>query len=160
MVYNKDEKSHFETLERIFERLQENGLAIKLSKCEFGKKTVEYLGYQVSKDGIKPLNRKISALVDFPTPKTQKELLHYLGALNYFRSSLKGVKTGTKYENPAEVMQVLFNIATCKMPSKKFVEIWNQDARIDKAFQKSRSVERSISYIVKIQKLLRYPFFY
>ena len=92
LVYSKDEESHFRTLKTIFQRLKDNGLAIKLSKCEFGKKSVEFLGYEVSKNGIRPLNRKVQALVDFPSPRNQKDLLHFLGALNYFRNSLKGIK--------------------------------------------------------------------
>ena len=71
LVFSKDEESHYKTLQTIFQRLKENGLAIKLSKCEFGRKSVEFLGYEVSKEGIRPLNRKIQALVDFPSPRNQ-----------------------------------------------------------------------------------------
>ena len=140
LVFSKDEKSHFETLEKIFQRLKENGLAIKLEKCEFGKKEVEYLGYKVSKDGIVPLAKKVKAISEFPIPRNQKDLLHFLGALNYFRSSLKGIKNGAKYTNPAEVMQVLFNLATCKIPGNKFSEIWKQEPRIEEAFNKCKQM--------------------
>ena len=141
LVFSMDEESHYKTLQTIFQRLKENGLAIKLSKCEFGRKSVEFLGYEVSKEGIRPLNRKIQALVDFPSPRNQKDLLHFLGALNYFRNSLKGLKKGAKYENPAEIMQVLFNLATCKIPNKtKFLDVWNQDPRIQDAFKKCKDM--------------------
>ena len=38
LVHAPNEKRHFEILTEVFTRLKENGLAIKLSKCEFGKK--------------------------------------------------------------------------------------------------------------------------
>ena len=52
LIYSKNEKDHLKTLELVFTRLKEAGLAISLDKCEFGKDTLQFLGYQVSKDGI------------------------------------------------------------------------------------------------------------
>ena len=130
MVHAPDEETHFNTLREVFTRLRDAGLSIKLSKCKFGLKEVEYLGYTVSSKGILPSKRKVAALVDFKPPRSQKELLHFLGALGYFRSSLKGIKKEGKYNNPSEIMQVLFSLATCKLPPKtKFEEIYGQNPR-------------------------------
>lgn len=141
LVYAPDESSHFKILEKVFQRLQDSGLAIKLSKCSFGQKKVDYLGYEVSQAGIKPLKTKVKAIVDFPNPRSQKELLHFLGALGYFRTSLKGVKEGDKYRNPSEILQVLYGLATCKLPPKtKFQAIWDQDSRIQDSFDKAKEM--------------------
>ena len=64
-------RTGFEILEEVFQRLKENGLAIKLEKCKFGKRNVDYLGYEVSEHGIKPLRCKIAAIVDIK-PKVSK----------------------------------------------------------------------------------------
>ena len=142
LVHAKNEEEHYAILEQVFSRLQEAGLAIKLDKCEFGVKSVEYLGYEVSEHGIKPLKRKVQCIVDFQPPKSQKDLLHFLGALGYFRTSLKGIKNEKGiYENPAEIMQVLFNLATCKIPNKlKITDIWQQNKKIHQAFVKSKQM--------------------
>ena len=141
LIHAPDEKTHYDILKQVFTRLKENGLAIRLDKCEFGKKSVEFLGYHVSNQGILPLKRKVSAIVDMKPPTTQKDLLNFLGALGYYRSSLKGIKEDGVYQNPAEVMQVLFNLATCKLPPKtKLPEIWNQNSKIKNAFEKSKQM--------------------
>ena len=88
MIHAATKKKHDETLEEVLRRLQAAGLSISLDKCSFGKSSIDYLGYRVDKSGIQPLARKISAIKDLPPPKGQKQLLHYLGAINYFRSSL------------------------------------------------------------------------
>ena len=62
MVHAPTKERHEEILREVFARLQESGLAIKLSKCEFGKSSVEYLGYKVSEKGIEPLKKKVTAI--------------------------------------------------------------------------------------------------
>ena len=141
LVHASNEKRHYEILDEVFQRLTENGLAIKLSKCEFGKKEVEYVGYKVTKDGITPLKAKVDAIVGMQPPKSQKDLLHFLGALGYYRTSLKGVVKQGKFRNPAEVLQVLFNLATCKLPVKtKLPDIWNQNTKMNEAFEDAKQM--------------------
>ena len=49
--------------------------------CKFEQPEIDFLGYNVSSQGIRPLQPKIDAIRNFPTPKNQKQLLHYLGAV-------------------------------------------------------------------------------
>ena len=105
MVYNDNEEEHMETLEKLFTKLSENGLAIALDKCSFGQPSIEYLGYKVDETGISPLKRKVDCILKLPDPTTQKELLRFLGAVNYFRSCLKGIIKNGKFINTAEVLR-------------------------------------------------------
>ena len=74
-------------------------------------------------------------------PASQKDLLHFLGALNYYRTSLRGISSNGSYRNPAEILQILFNLATCKIPPKtKFKDIWVQDSRIQEAFDLAKKM--------------------
>ena len=141
LVHSRTEAEHLQTLEKIFAKLHENGLAINLKKCEFLKKSVTYLGYKVTPTGILPLQRKVQAIVNFQPPQKQKELLHYLGALNYFRSSLKGVKRNGVKINPAQVLQPLYELATTKLPPKvKLSDIWDRYPAIIQSFQDSKQM--------------------
>ena len=88
LIYNKSEEEHMATLKKLFERLSKAGLSISLSKCQFGVEKLDYLGYTVSREGLKPIQKKIDALQQFPAPTKQKEALAFLGALNYYRTSL------------------------------------------------------------------------
>ena len=68
-------EEHIKVVEELFRRLQNAGLSISLDKCKFKKSDIDYLGYNVSKDGIRPLGRKVEAIQKLPTPTEQKELL-------------------------------------------------------------------------------------
>ena len=85
LVFSRTLKDHMHTLERIFKRFEENGLAISLKKCRFGEQSIEFVGYNISREGIKPLPRKLHAISSFPAPQKQKHLLGFLGAIKYYR---------------------------------------------------------------------------
>ena len=68
LVYTKDRDSHLKTVEELFKRLSDNGLAVHLDKCEFSKPSIQFLGYQVDGDGVAPLPKKITAISNFPPP--------------------------------------------------------------------------------------------
>ena len=54
-------------------------------KCKFGLEQVEYLGFVIRKDGIGPGERKITAIVDFPTSRNVHEARRFHGMASYFR---------------------------------------------------------------------------
>ena len=60
------------------------------SKCEFHKKEMEYLGYIISKEGIKADPVKTQAIWDWTTPKTKKEIQCFLGFCNFYRQFIEG----------------------------------------------------------------------
>lgn len=85
LVYSTCQKEHEDHLRQLFSRLQQYGMVINISKCAFGEPRVTFLGYSISADGIKPLDTKVEAIKDYPTPKTVKELRRFLGMLNFYR---------------------------------------------------------------------------
>ena len=59
----------------------------------------------------------------------------FLGALNYFRSSLSGFEIDGKYHNAANLLQPLYSAATIVIPSKKhFSQIWENSPCLQQAF--------------------------
>ena len=58
IIYSRSEKEHLEHLEEIFIRLKAAGLKLKLEKCCFFNKHIQYLGHLISADGIQPLPEK------------------------------------------------------------------------------------------------------
>jgi hypothetical protein len=62
-------EEHHEHLRQIFTILQENGLQINPAKCVFATAAaVEFLRHQVDQDGVRPLQRHMQAISDFPPP--------------------------------------------------------------------------------------------
>ena len=141
LVWGRTKAEHDTNLKKIFKLLAENQMALSVEKCEFGKSTVDYLGYRVTSEGIRPLPAKLQALKDFKQPLCQKDVLHFCGALNYFRSSLRGIKRGGKFKSAAAVLQPLYAIGTDKIPSKSdFIKIWQQSPSLKIAFEEAKEM--------------------
>ncbi|WVZ97722.1 hypothetical protein U9M48_043236 [Paspalum notatum var. saurae] len=66
-------------------RLREHKLYAKLSKCEFWIDEVPFLGHIVSKGGITVDPHKVSAVTNWETPQTPKEIHGFLGLSSYYR---------------------------------------------------------------------------
>ena len=142
LVFGKDKATHDATVKEVFKRLAEADMALSIDKCKFGREQVDYLGYSVSESGIRPLARKLDALKKFKTPTTQKEVLHFCGAINYFRSSLKGIKLPNgKIKNAAAVLQPLYAIGTEPLPKKSdFKAIWESSKYLSTAFSEAKQM--------------------
>ena len=52
IIFSKTEEEHLEHLEIIFSQVHEAGLKLKLQKCSFFKKHIQYLGHLISHEGI------------------------------------------------------------------------------------------------------------
>lgn len=77
---------HIQLILTVFERLRDASLTLNLAKCEFGKATVTYLGKQVGQGQVRPVEAKIQAISEFPTPRTKREVRRFLGMSGYYRS--------------------------------------------------------------------------
>lgn len=75
----------FNSLVLVFEALQKAGFSLNLKKCHFFQSKLNYLGREISADGIRPGTRKVEALVKSPTPTTLKQIRQFMGLAGYFR---------------------------------------------------------------------------
>ena len=134
MVFSKDEESHLTIMEELFNRLTKNGLAIHLSKCVFAAKSLEFLGFHVDGNGIRPLEKKVKAITDFPPPTNAKCLLGFLGSLNFYRRALPN---GVGGRTAADTLQPLYDFAARKRGVReKFSDAWttqNMDTHYENA---------------------------
>ena len=65
---------------------KKTGLKIKLSKCQFFKSHLHYLGHRISVNGVEPLPGKLKAIRNLALAKNVGEACHILGLLGYYRS--------------------------------------------------------------------------
>ena len=72
-------------MEEIFSRLKAAGLKLKLEKCCFLKKHIQYLGHLISAEEIQPLPEKLESIANMPAPKNTKEVKQFLGLVGYYR---------------------------------------------------------------------------
>ena len=59
-----------------------NGLKAKLSKCEFNKAELHFVGHVIGKDSVAVDPAKIAFIEKWPLPKSFKELQLILGLAN------------------------------------------------------------------------------
>ena len=76
---------HIEQLRLCFRRIQAAGLKVNAKKCSFGLAEIPYLGYIITRQGIKPDPKKIQGILDLERPKTTTECRALLGLIQYYR---------------------------------------------------------------------------
>ena len=85
LIHSANQDEHITHLEEVLLKLREAGLKIKLKKCSFYKKSVKYLGFELTDSGFKPLDDKVAAINQFPPPKTDDDIRSFLGMAGYYR---------------------------------------------------------------------------
>jgi hypothetical protein len=69
---------HLEKLREVLKRLRKAGLKVITAKSFFYTHKIEYLGYILTKEGIKPQTKKVQAILALNLPNNVKELRHFL----------------------------------------------------------------------------------
>ncbi len=78
IICSKDGDSHLAKLEAVLLKHREAGLQAKLTKCEFLKSKITFLGHTVDGDGIHTMDDKISAIKNFPQPQNVENVRSFL----------------------------------------------------------------------------------
>ncbi|XP_027099155.1 uncharacterized mitochondrial protein AtMg00860-like [Coffea arabica] len=80
---------HVEHLRTILSVLRKHSLFAKRSKCSFAQQRVEYLGHTITENEVSMDQSKIERIMNWPTPKTIKELRGFLGLTGYYRRFIR-----------------------------------------------------------------------
>jgi hypothetical protein len=84
LIFSHSEKEHETHLQSLFHKLTEYGLTINPAKCILGVTSLDFLGYNISANGITPLENKVCIIYNFPKPIHQRKLREFLGMLNFY----------------------------------------------------------------------------
>ena len=69
LIHSKSRQEYVDHLRKVFEVLRENNLYANLKKCTFIQESLLFLGYVVSKEGLKVDKDKVKDIKEWPTPK-------------------------------------------------------------------------------------------
>ena len=126
VIFSPDWESHIEHVSDILETLKQANLTAKPSKCSFGQRQVNYLGYVVGEGMVKPQKTKVEAVVNWEPPKTKKDVKSFLGLTGYYRKFVP---------NYADIAAPLSDLTRKKQPEKV---MWTREC--EEAFEKLKTV--------------------
>jgi hypothetical protein len=85
LIYFPNEETHEDHLRLVLQKLHDNQLYAKFSKCDFWLKEVAFLGHIVTDGGIKLDPGKISEILNWKQPKDASKIRSFLGLAGYYR---------------------------------------------------------------------------
>lgn len=72
-------------LAQVLEAFSEAKLTLRPSKCVFAAKSIEFLGYVLSSDGLSTRVAKLQAIKEYPVPKDEHGMRRFMGLASFFR---------------------------------------------------------------------------
>ncbi|KAH3765130.1 enzymatic polyprotein endonuclease reverse [Pelomyxa schiedti] len=90
LIFGRTLAEHNARLHEVLVRLDRANLHIRLSKCDFAKVELQYLGHMVSPQGIRINPTLIQAVADFPRPQCVKDVQSFLGLAGFSRRFIQG----------------------------------------------------------------------
>jgi len=93
IVGTETEEGHDELVVKVIKRLEENDLYVKPEKCKWKVREVEFSRVVIGPEGIKMEEEKVKGVLEWPMPKSVKDVQKFLGLANYYRQFIEGFAT-------------------------------------------------------------------
>ena len=101
VVFSNSGLEHMEHLRLVFETFRKFGLTVKLDKCSFGRKRLEYLGHMIGDGKIAVPEHRAEAMANYRQPRTKKDLRAFLGSASYYRRFVQDFASYSSLLSPA-----------------------------------------------------------
>ncbi|XP_038973019.1 uncharacterized protein LOC120105044 [Phoenix dactylifera] len=89
LIYSRSWEEHLTHVRKVFELLEKYQLRLNQKKCEFGKRTLVYLGFVVGEEELRVDPDKVKAIRDWPRPRSITEVRSFMGACQYLRKFIR-----------------------------------------------------------------------
>ena len=88
LIFGSEFKTHLKDINEVLTRLRTKGMQANHEKCEWFAREVEYLGYIISRDGIKPQPKKIQGILNMKAPTCVKHVRQFVGLINFYKEMI------------------------------------------------------------------------
>lgn len=90
IIYTNDNLDyHIKTLRNVIEILNSKNLKLNVEKIKLGLSSICILGHRITPEGITIDESRVSSILNIPNPKNKKDLISFLGMLNYLNSFIQ-----------------------------------------------------------------------
>ena len=89
IIYSSTPEEHLKHIKTVFEKIHHTKLSMKVSKCHFFAKEIQYLGHILGVEGIKLVPAKTEAIKAMHPPVNPKQVRAFLGLVGYYRKFIK-----------------------------------------------------------------------
>ena len=120
VVAAPSQEQHDKALHKVLQIIQDNGMTLNPSKCEFRKQEIPFWGMVIGKDGIKPDPEKIKCLKEASRPDSKADVMSFLCFIQSFGDFIPNLSRQTS--------------ALCKLTKKGAHFRWSR--KCDKQFRK------------------------
>lgn len=83
LVWGATQKEHDKRLEKVLQRAEKRNLKLNKDKSQISMPAIHYLGHVLTKEGIKPDPKKVTAIVKMDQPKGKDDLHRFMGMVTY-----------------------------------------------------------------------------
>ena len=140
LIFSKSPEEHAEHLKVVLDLLRKHEFYAKMSKCEFNKPELQFLGHIVGRDVIKMDPQKTAVIDQWPVPKDVHQLRSFVGLATYFRRFVQGF---------SKLVSPMTDLLRGKSP-------WDWSEKCQQAFQNKKHA--LTSHLVLVMPDHRKPF--
>ena len=90
LIYSETEEEDIELVRWVLQKLTENNLCINIDKCVFHVLELEFVGFQVGKQGIQMSQKKVEDIVNWLALRNVKEVQRFIRFANFYRQFIPG----------------------------------------------------------------------
>ena len=156
IVFSKSFDEHIEHLQKVLQRLKENGVKLKLKKCTMFKREVLFLGRIVSEEGYKLDPSTVAPILRMKEtpPKTVNEVRKLMGFLNYYR---RYIENFSRIAKPIyDLVKLVDDHDTNANPKRKYRNQPPPNQQISWTSAHQSALERLIQCLVSVP-VMAYP---
>ena len=123
LIFTETEEEHEQAVQRVLRVLAEHKLFLRLEKCEFHRKRIEYLGLVISENKVEMDPLKVAGVHDWPTPENRTDMQAFIGFVNFYYRFIWDFST---------IARPLFDLTRSD-------KAWNWDTKEQDAFERLKA---------------------